>query len=301
LASRLLLCCRLSSTSTMAPSSATGFDVRLLSALNLSSPTKTGLGAISKRLRTENAKMRDTFAGHLFRRILDGLSSSALTKATVSPTGFDVRLLSALNMCSPAQNSTCRDTLAKAVDTKKASQTFDKPADAAVVPPLPELGASRRLSLSRSCPDSSEAGESQKKTVSGSDDYTDACPSDTSVGTGSTPFFASEDTDPKTEESESHGESPRFMPMPRFVNNTASKMPLSHEITGVCADQLQQGDYCWPEETPDQRLLKQLAEETQVRAQQQQQQQQKLLLEQRRRRREAFVQKLQPRSEPKIR
>lgn len=278
---------------TMAMPSASGFDAGLLSALNLSLPTKDGLEAIPNRLPTKSAKMRDTLA--------KGLSSSTMTKTALSTTGFDVRLLSALNMCSPAQTVICA-RLAKTVDIKKASKTLDKSADAAVLHTRPEPGASPRLSLSKSRIDSLEAVDYQKKVVRRlTDESTDSCDTDTSVGTGSTPFFASEDTDPKSEERESHGESPRFMPMPRFVNNTASKMPLSHEITGVCADQLQQGDHCWPEETPDQRLLKQLAEETQVRAQQQQQQQQKLLLEQRRRRREAFVQKLQPRSEPKIR
>jgi len=211
---------------------------------------------------------------------------------TLSPFEYDVGLLSALNLCLPTNQGKLRKVLTKAADAKKASETFRKPADAVAFYPQRGLGAPRGRLLPdgstpppglspprglacRGCP---KGGQCLKESVSVTGDSIDSYAEDTSVGVGSMTRFVSEETEPEAEEFEMNAEVSRFVPMPRFLNATACKVPSPHEATGttlppvlVYSDQVQQGGHCCPQEAPkEQQVLKQINKR-------QQQKQQRLL------------------------
>lgn len=192
--------------------------------------------------------------------------------AALSPTGFHLGLLNALNLSLPTDAGRAHQTLAKEAVAEKASQTFGKSPDTAATHLQTEPGAPRSLlPLDRFIP-RPDLSPPVDFGCPG-DDYIDSYVEDSRGGAGYM--------------SHSAAQASRFVPMPRKTSHRNRFSP--HEAKAMApppmsahGDQSQQGGQCWPKEArKEQRLFKQINK--------QQQQKQQQLQDQRRRKREAEI------------
>lgn len=159
---------------------------------------------------------------------------------STSPSGFDVRLLSALNLSLPQSSAEFHEnSTSSATDQLLAN--------------LGQLLATTSKTVSKAANAGSKAGNYTKEGASGTDDYINSDSEDTGIATGS---FTSQETDV----SEKAEPQPGCVPMPRFLSSTPCKVLTPHEAMASprgwdFAEQVQQMRPGWPSQPQSEQRL----------------------------------------------